>query len=172
MDLKEKFDILFPLEKSIRYHQRRRAYYDSCHRLIMLMIIIAGSASVVDVLKFAQIWLGLLTAALGAIDLVFGLSDKARDHEFLMRRFSGLVARIRRSSSATPTDLLDWQAERIEIEADEPDVYWAVEAICYNEAARAWDRNPQEVVEVKLAFRLFQNIFRFDPSDFKSKAAI
>lgn len=166
------FDILFPLEKSIRYHQRRRAFYDGWHRWLMFAIIVAGSTSVTDVLSGHEKIMALLTAVLGAIDLVFALPDKARDHEFLLRRFSSMVGTIRQSQSPTQQDIDRWRAERVEIEADEPAVYWALEAACYNEATRAFDRDPNAEVYVPLFYRLTKNYMRFDPTRFRTLGQI
>ncbi len=164
----DSFDILFPLEKSVRYHQVRRAFYDGWHRWLMLAIIVAGSASVTDALAGHQKALALLTAIFGAMDLVFALSDRARDHEFLMRRFAALMAGIRRNASPTPSDLEGWRAERVEIESDEPAIYWALEAVCYNEVARAFDRDRSAEVYVPWHYRVFRNYLRFEPTRFKS----
>lgn len=163
----EVFDILFPLEKSIRYHQRRCAFYGEWHRWLMFIIIVAGSTAATDVFPQLQKVLALLTAALGAMDLVFGLSDKARDHEVLMRKFASLVSQIRRRDSPTQSDIDAWQAERVEIEADEPATYWALEAICYNEVADAFDRNPADRVRIPWYYQISKNYVHFDPTRFK-----
>lgn len=160
------FNALFPIEKSIRYHQRRRRFYDSWHRWFMLVVILAGSATVTDFFAHSQVYLGLLIAIVATSDIVFGLSDKARDHEFLMRRFCHLTAKIRRCSLPTLQDIESWKVERVEIETDEPAIYWALEAACYNEAARALDRNREDEVYLAWHYRLLKNLFQFDPTRF------
>ena len=34
-------DLSFGVEKSMRYHQRRRVYYEACHRWIMFGVIVS-----------------------------------------------------------------------------------------------------------------------------------
>jgi len=164
----ELFSVLFPVEKSIRYHRRRRAFYDSWHRWLMLGVILAGSASVADVIPSYPKVLGLIIALFGASDLVFGLSDKARDHDFLMRRFCHLMADMRSCSEPTRAHVDRWQVERIQIEADEPATYWALEAACFNEATRAFDRNRDDEVHLAWYYRLTKNYFQYDPTRFKA----
>jgi hypothetical protein len=160
-------DALFPIEKSIRYHQRRRKFYDSWHRWMMFAVILSGSASVTDFFKAYQIFLGLLVAVIAAADVVFALSDRARDHEFLMRRFCHLIAKIRRCVSPTQLDIQNWRVERIEIETEEPAVYWALEAACYNEALRALDRHPEDEVFIPWYYSITKNLMQFDPTRFQ-----
>lgn len=79
----------------------------------------------------------LVAAVFGAVELVFGLGHRARDHQLLHRRFSELAARIWRVGEPTEAEMREFEAERKEIEADEPPIYWAVEAASYNEAHEA-----------------------------------
>ena len=137
------FQLNFAVEKSMRYHQRRRGWYDALHKTSMLVIIICGSA--VNLLDSPQ-WMGYLgvaVAAFAALDLVFGLSHRARDHEMLFRRFSDLAMKVRAvASEPSQQDYAEWQRERVDIEKDEPPIYVALDADCDNEVRRAWDKGP------------------------------
>lgn len=71
-------DLLFEVDKSLRYHQRRRAHFERWHRWSMLAIVLLGSAAVArweDSISLlgvpANAMLGLLTALIGALDLVY-----------------------------------------------------------------------------------------------------
>jgi hypothetical protein len=67
----------FGIEKSLRYHHRRRGFFDAAHNFVMFGVLICGSAA------FAGAWptmAGAAAAILGALDLVFQFSHKARDH--------------------------------------------------------------------------------------------
>ena len=142
------FGLNFAVEKSMRYHQRRRGWYDRLHKVAMLVIIVCGSA--VNLLESAE-WMGYLgvaVAALAALDLVFGLSHRARDHEMLFRRFSDLAIKIRAvGTEPTQKDYEEWARERVDIEKEEPPIYLALEADCDNEVRRAWGKNLLEVME-------------------------
>jgi hypothetical protein len=129
----------FGVEKSLRYHQRRRAHYERLHKATMLGVILSGSAAFANSLDHLH-WFGLVAATLGALDLVFGFSHRARDHELLHKRFTALAAELRTTTSPTQEEAQRWERCRLEIESDEPPTYWALEASCWNEVAHAWGR--------------------------------
>ena len=137
--VEKKIDELnFAVEKSMRYHQRIRGHYDYRHKAIMFLTIIFGSAAFSEVVEWSR-YFGALVAVLAAVDLVFSLSHRARDHEILFRQFSDLAS-VLRTSSKTQENYDTWLKARLAIEANELPVYWALEADCDNEVRRAWDR--------------------------------
>lgn len=127
--------LIFGIEKSIRYHQRRRAHYEGPHKAVMLGVILTGSAAFANALGHGAA-MGLGAAVLGASDLAFGFSRRARDHEILHRRFTDLAIRARQPGA----DEQVIERARLEIETDEPPIYWAVESDCFMEVAAAWGR--------------------------------
>ena len=171
-ELKLDIDSLnFAVEKSMRYHQRRRGYYDAWHKLFMFLIILSGSAAFAELPLFQDAdsaafnIFGALVAGIAAIDLVWGLSHRARDHEMLFRRFSELAVKIR-TEEGTETSCKEWLNERISIETDEPPIYWALEADCDNEVRRAWDRD-EELVKIDRWFRWTMHLFKHSTREFK-----
>ncbi|MEM9360447.1 MAG: hypothetical protein AAGB04_30080 [Pseudomonadota bacterium] len=153
-------NLRFDVDRSRRYHQRRRAHYDRVHQFIIFLVIISGSAAFADALGNAQ-WFGLATAVLGALDLVGGFSHKSRDHEVLHRRFVDLAAQIELGSSPTEKDLQVWKSKVLAIEADEPPIFWAVDQDCYNEIAVSWER-PEYFRKMPPHRRLLKHFMRFD----------
>jgi hypothetical protein len=137
--MNEQLDTLrYGVEKSIRYHQRRRAWLELCHRAIMFAIIVSGSAALLDTFQGAlrPEWCALFAAVLGAVDLVTGISVSARDYAILQGKFSALLAEMTRIGEPSDEQVREWTARRIEVEAEEPAIYWVVEADCDNEIAR------------------------------------
>ncbi|NBC32480.1 MAG: hypothetical protein GVY13_07365 [Alphaproteobacteria bacterium] len=162
----EQYGLDFSIEKSMRYLQRRRDFFDRMHKLFLLLIILSGTASFASFFGSGAAW-GLVTALLAATDLVFGLSDRARDHEFLRRRFAQLAGRLRATSDPTEADIHEWTRERIEIETDEPPTMWALEASCYNEVVHAWGRETDwGVVPLRWHHRLFMDVWPFAKAEF------
>ena len=162
-ELESKVDSLdFGVEKSKRYHQRRRGFYDSLHKIIMFLVIVSGSAA------FAELSLNFAAGAvvLAAIDLVWSPALLARKHEMLFRDFSDLAIDIR---AKTPNDraykALD--KKRLVLEKDEPPVYKALEAHCDNEVRRAWGRD-SELVEIGCWSWLTMYVLRHDKVVYKS----
>jgi hypothetical protein len=128
----------------------------------MLAVILSGSAAVLPLVGLGGArWFGLAVAALGALDLVFGFSHKARDHDALAKRFSELLRDIRMTA---PQDraVRQWECRRITIETDEPPIFWAVEADCFNEVCRAKGRNPKALNVLAGHCWLFMNWIRFE----------
>jgi hypothetical protein len=153
----------FAIDKSIRYHQRRRAHYDRIHRMLMFLIILSGSAAFASVtVPFVPSqWFGAVAAVIAALDLVWGFSHRARDHEILVRDFTELAATVNATEISVPA-LAAWTNRRLEIEAKEPPTFWAVEADCYNEAARALDADREFLVSIPWMHRRLMNWWRFE----------
>ena len=147
----------FAVEKSMRYHQRRRGFYDWVNRLSMFTVIICGSAAFGELFSVPQ-YFAAATTILAAINLVWAPSHRARDHEILFRRFSDLAIKIRTTPASE--DACDgWVKERIEIETDEPPIFIALEADCDNEVRRAWGRT-RKMIRIGWWSRLTMNLMR------------
>ena len=132
----------FGIEKSMRYHQRRRGHYEWLHKVIMFLTVVSGSAAFASLLNCPE-YFGAAAAVFAAVDLVWGPSHRARDHEILFRHFSTLASDIRTTISPTAELHAEWVRKRIDIETDEPPIYWALEADCDNEVRRAWGKDQQ-----------------------------
>ena len=136
-ELHKKFEYLdFVVDKSMRYHQRRRAFYDGFHKVLMMGVILSSSSAVAwfDVSEIP--WLALCATLIAAFDLVASPSHKSRDHQMLYGRFSELAIKIR--ARPISEDLYyDCVAERIRIESKEYPVYYALDVDCHNEVCQA-----------------------------------
>lgn len=78
-----------------RYHSAREGFLDSVHRGLMLGVVICGSGSVPALLSSWSLlptFLASLAALFGALDLVFDLSNRARAHAMMKRRYFELIA--------------------------------------------------------------------------------
>lgn len=160
-------DLSFSVEKSLRYHHRRRGFFDAAHNVVMFGVLICGSAA------FAGKWPSLAGAAaaiLGALDLVFQFSHKARDHQQLYRRFAELNVDLQSIDLADVPALERATKRRLEIEADEPPIYWALDADCDNEVCVAWGKDKNAgLVELTKKQRLLMNFYRFDRAKFPDR---
>lgn len=153
-------EIDFSVEKSIRYHARRQAHYDLTHNLLMFAVICFGSAAFGNMFSQPEA-LGLAAALVAAFDLVWSLSTKARDHNFLRMRFSALASDIR-SLDPTADRLADWKKKRLDIENDEGPIYWAVEKSCFNEVREALGRTKEPPTKLTRAEYWLMNWLRFE----------
>ena len=155
----------FGIEKSMRYHQRRRGHYEWLHKVIMFLTLLSGSAAFASLLGCPE-YFGAAAAVFAAIDLVWGPSHRARDHEILFRRFSALAIAIRTTVPPTAELHAEWVRKRIDIETDEPPIYWALEADCDNEVRRAWGKD-QKLVQINRWARLTMYWHRHTESMFE-----
>ena len=142
------------IELSMRYHQRRRAFYERTHNVIMFLIVISGSTAFSDLAVYSV----PIATALAALDLVWKPSHRARDHEMLFRRFSDLAIAVR-TGDESEENYGKWKKERITIEADEPPVYWALANDCYNEVTRLTN-SPSDVVQIGRWYRWTMHLLR------------
>ena len=80
-DLNGEVDALtFQVDKSMRYHQRFRGFYDTANRLFMFLIIVAGGGAALKADVAAPEVVGFAVAVIAALNLVWAPSHRARDH--------------------------------------------------------------------------------------------
>lgn len=156
--------LLFDIRRSIRYHNRRRAFFDRLDQMTNMLSVIFGSAAVYGVLEqqykaVALIAAGLVTA-LSAINLVVGSSQRARAHAELARRFIGLEKHMVNSVHDDALALAA-QSERLSIEAEEPPVLHVLNVLCHNEQMRSMGYPPERLAKVGFFQRLFAQVFDF-----------
>jgi hypothetical protein len=78
-----------------RYHADREAFLDGCHRWAMFTIIVLGASAFSDLLaEWAKHTAALASAVLAAIDLVFDLSVRARNHASLRESYFHVAANL------------------------------------------------------------------------------
>lgn len=141
MNLKDlddaQYALLFDVRRSVRYHDRRRGFFDRLHRLTNVLTILMAGSVLYDLGKTGEtagwlVALSALAALLAALDMVVGYSAWATRHHDLKNRFCALEIDLLSGDLAPGT----WQAyavRRLQIERDEPPVYRALDLLCHNE---------------------------------------
>ncbi len=117
------------------YHASREAFLDTTHRWFMFGVIALGTAALVDIFPSEKKdWIkGFCSAGaavLGALDLTFDLSNRARMHSMMRRRYFELLANVREGTK-TPNEA------RVCIErfsGDEEPPYEVLFLACWNRA--------------------------------------
>jgi len=132
----------FGVHKSIRYHAKRRAFFDTMHRIMMLIAIIGGSAaffSLVGEHTAVGRYAALAVAVATALDLVFALSEKAREHDKLSERFCELAMTLASvdKEHLDRRQVAELKTRRLNLEKNEPTALEALNVICHNEEAEA-----------------------------------
>lgn len=161
-------DLDFEVQRSIRYHMAREAWYGQAARITGFIGIFFSSAAIAS---FKSDWpafgvgSGLLVAFASGLNLVVGFSTMEKRHADLRQRFVRLQAKL---CCSPQHDLLQkLQRRRLEIETTEPPTYIALNDACYNEMcfARGYDpRRPSDYdkfIQIPPLLRWTKNLWRW-----------
>ncbi|WP_085725772.1 hypothetical protein [Pseudomonas sp. R37(2017)] len=154
---------LFGIRRSIRYHLRRRAFFERLDQLSNMFSVIFGSTAVYGILDTNAKVLALASSAvvtvLASINLVVGSAQRARAHSDFVRQYVELEKRM----LVPPTEdcLLAIMTDRLSIEAGEPPVLHVLNSICHNELMRSMGYKKEELVKIGLAQRLLAHFVDF-----------
>lgn len=143
-------DLLWGVRRSIRYHSRRRMFFENFNLTANAIGLIFGSATILAVLTQAKqetdsIWWTVIPAALvtlfSSLNLVIGTVRKAQVHHDLVRRFTQLEQDMVKMDAPNEQMVREISAKRLQIEADEPPVKRIVDILCHNELMTATGRD-------------------------------
>lgn len=134
-----RFDVL----RSALYHTARRRWFDGLARFLNFVVVIAGAASLSDIVPKAHSDVlrsvsAIVTLLAGTLQLVYDFAGQARTHEILQKRFYELLAEIEATENTEGREQ-EWKARFLKICADEPPMLRVLDAVAYNEAADALD---------------------------------
>jgi hypothetical protein len=122
-----------------RYHATREAFLDNVHRWFMFAVIMLGAAALIDIFPHAAAPQGSVglkelfaasAAIIAALDLTFDLSNRARTHSLMKRRYFELIADL--VAGDKTSEQVESCMERFN--ADEEPAYHALIATSYNAA--------------------------------------
>ncbi len=151
-DVAHRQQLLFTIRKSIRYHNVRRQFFERLHNMTAALCVTFGTVTTFALLFNAGPYLAASAAAVvtvvSALDLVLGTSAKVRLHHDLARRYIGLEKRIIGKLHPNALDIRHWEAERLDIQADEPPVRQVLDAMIYNELLQAYGADADQLIEV------------------------
>lgn len=153
----------FGVRRSIRYHQRRRGFFDRIDQFSNMLSLIFGSAAIYGILekdfKSLALVASALVTVLAAINLVIGSAQRARAHSDFVRRYVELEKRM--LAKPSEDEYLKVAEERLGIEAEEPPVLHVLNSICHNETMRAMGYKKEELAQIGFFQRLFSPVFDF-----------
>lgn len=163
-------DQLFGVQRSIRYHARRQAFYDTCNNLTNAVSIILGAgtiAALVNTLPAAdqlKLVFPAVITVVSTFNLVFGTARAARTHNDLYRRFVAIEADMMVTTALDEQALARVRRERLSVEADEPPTKFALDVMCHNELVRA--KGGEEYRSVTPLQRFLAHFFSFAEASF------
>ncbi len=138
------YKTLYGVRRSIRYHQRRRSYFEFLNNCIMFWHIVAGSSTVVFLFGNISQWGGAgiagSSALLAALNLVLGIPRRMTWHATLSQKFAQLehdMSPFEDNLTIDPTVESRFRQKRLEIEADEPPKLRVIDLLCHNELVQS-----------------------------------
>ncbi|MDR6915075.1 hypothetical protein J2X66_001940 [Pseudomonas sp. 3296] len=161
---------LFSVRRSIRYHQRRRGFYDRLDKTSNMLSLIFGSTAIYGILQTNTKTLALIASAavtvFASINLVIGSAQRGRDHTDFMRKYVELEKRMLGIESEER--LLEVAAARLSIEAEEPPVLHVLNAICHNETMRAMGYPKEDLPKIGICQAWVSQVFDFCESSIQN----
>ena len=181
----EQHDLLLTdVRRSVRYHMRRRRYYEGRHRLVSSISTVSGSAIVAvlwtnaPVPSYVPIFIAVLVTVISVWDLASQTVSMARLHSDLSRKFIELEQKLMvinpylgtGSYDITPSvfNMPSAQAERLMIESDEPPIYRLLDVICHNETIDAYGRNRSDIYHIPWPKRVTANFIHWNTEKLKT----
>lgn len=151
--------LLFGIRRSVRYHTRRRRFFERWSRVTNYVAVLFSSAAIYALVDtWGTDWtvgMAALVSGLSGLDLVVGTARMAWLHESLARRFVELERRIIRAGPMTDTRRRQFTAARLRIEADEPPPRRWLDVLCHNELCRAIGAPAEDLRALRWHERVF-----------------
>ncbi len=163
---KDRHSLMFDVRRSVRYHNRRRAFFDRWGLITNATTIFFGSATILTILQDSGLkWLAVTSAALvtlfSTVDLVVGTTRAGRLHSDLSRRFIDLEREMTQAGAYDEATQRLFTARRLEIEADEPPILRVLDSICHNELMRAMGYDQSKMLKIGWLQRRLSQFFDF-----------
>jgi hypothetical protein len=159
-EIAERDELLFNVRRSVRYHDRRTAFFEFLHRLTNFLTILLAGAVLSELLgspsrPILQALAGIV-ALLSAADLVIGFARGADTHRSLKRRFIQLENLLHTGETTKKL-----QQERLSIEAEETPIYRVLDVLCHNELCTAMGKDARHIYKVPRLKRWTANWLRW-----------
>ncbi len=135
-------ELEFYVQRNVRYHMRRGAFFLRWGRFTAFVGVVFGSATVTSLIAgSSDILVGgsaLLVTLASSVDLVVGTGQRAWLHNDLRKRYLDIEAELLASGVNTPADKIREMKSRIRrIEADEPPTLPALELLARDDVIRS-----------------------------------
>ena len=137
------YDLLFDIQRSIRYHMRRRRFYELPNTMSVVVAAVGGTvAATAFIVEVAVAWLpALISGVVGlvsTINLAIATGRNANDHGDLARQFIVLEAEFAHGQDLTDDKHEALTKEKLRIERSEPPILRLLDMMCYYEILRSF----------------------------------
>ncbi len=134
------YDQLFGIQRSSRYHNYRRRFYELWNAWTVGIAALGGLSSLTAYkldYDLGLILIAFTISVTGALDLMIGTSRRSNQHAELAREFILLEAMFVTSEPIDERTLADLISKRLLIESREPPVMRLLDTLCHFELLRA-----------------------------------
>jgi hypothetical protein len=159
-----------------RYHASREGFLDSVHRWFMFAIIVSGASVILDFIgaipdfssvaitakSLVKAALASITVVLAASDLAFDLSNRARTHSMMKRRYFELLADVLDGDITVESA----NAKLNRMSADEEPAFHALMSASFNAAQEMVYGGTGGHYKLTRYELFFKNVFRFEGTKF------
>ena len=139
------YELLFAVRRSVRYHERRRRFYEAWNVATVAFGVLGGSAAATAIMAGWGAWSAAIAASvavLSAFDLAVGTARRADRHGDFMRQFIALERRFSHGKNLDDDEYREAVSERLGIESSEPPVLRLLDVLCHYEVLRSVGGNP------------------------------
>jgi hypothetical protein len=138
----ELYNLGFYVQRNIRYHMRRGAFFLRWGRFTAFVGVIFGSAAVTSLVAGSNSYIvgsaALIVTFSSAVDLVVGTGQRAWLHNDLRKRYLDIEAEMLAEDQQTQESKIRQYKSRIRrIEADEPPTLPALELLARDDVIRS-----------------------------------
>lgn len=132
----------FYVQRNVRYHMRRGAFFLRWSRFTAFVGVVFGSATITSLISGSSPYLvggsAIMVTLASAVDLVVGTSQRSWLHNDLRKRYLDLEAILQvREAELTLQEIRDMRGKIRGIEAEEPPTMPALEVLARNDVIRA-----------------------------------
>lgn len=156
-------DPRFDALRNAIYHAERRSFFDILNKGLNFLVIIFGAGvagKAAHLLHMDDLVLEMGVLLFATIQLVFDFGSRARDHDYLQRRYYEILGEMERDLDDSEATLRERSAELLTIAADEPMTMRALDALAYNKALSAVVADPEIVVAYRQRVTWWQKRWR------------
>lgn len=169
-------DLLWRIERSIRYHERRQGFFEQSDRVISALSLLLSSGAFIALMKeipatIAGVALVLLSI-LAYMHMVMQCANTAAKHSALKHRFVHLIPKIQGLETGDRNGLRLITKEVLEIESDEPTPFRVVDLLSHNELLLAKGLNQDDFFVIPWHKRVLANWLRWETNSIRSRAEL
>ena len=165
-------DVEFECVRSAIYNGARMHFLDRSHRWMMFVVIASGAATVASFLRPMGVLpevFALVSTIIGAANIAFGFATRARDHDYLRRRYYELIAKL--TEGRAEGDIAERiHCEMLRLTATEPPPLRALDAIAYNAALDGLGRDPAHRIPIRWWESALRHLYPFNGTNFVARA--